>query len=41
MSSPALPDDRPAPEDVEVVAPATVVDLTSGTAQIMRRRDWL
>ena len=34
MSSPALPDDRPAPEDVEVVAPATVVDLTSGTAQI-------
>jgi hypothetical protein len=34
MSTPAPPDDRPAPEDVEVVAPATVVDLTSGTAQI-------
>jgi hypothetical protein len=34
MSSPAPPDDRPAPEDVEVVAPATVVDLTSGPAHI-------
>ncbi|WP_298584265.1 hypothetical protein [uncultured Kocuria sp.] len=34
MSSPAPPDDRPVPEDGEAIAPATVVDLTSGPAHI-------
>ncbi len=34
MSSPAPPDDRPAAEDGDAIAPATAVDLTSGTARI-------
>ncbi|MFI7493177.1 hypothetical protein ACH9D2_00395 [Kocuria sp. M4R2S49] len=34
MSSSAPPDDRPVPEDDDVIAPATVVDLTSGPAHI-------
>lgn len=34
MESPAVPDDRIGPEDDPEVAPATVVDLTAGAAQI-------
>lgn len=34
MSSSAPPADRPVPEDGDVIAPATVVDLTSGPAHI-------
>lgn len=34
MTTPALPGDLPASEDGEVIAPATVVDLTAGSAHI-------
>lgn len=34
MTSPAPPGDRPEPDDETQVAPATVVDLTAGSAHI-------
>lgn len=34
MEPPVVPDDRTGPEDDPAVAPATVVDLTAGAAQI-------